>query len=367
MIDGGGDDRPIMNADHFIALQAQALPDSPGTDDVPEWIHLTPVGRIETFDGRGPYLIEDPQAVIEASFAPRGDLEIDINHASFVAAPRGEEAPAQGWIKEMAVRPDGIWGRVEWTPEGRRRVAGREYRRISPVFLPDRPGGARVVAIANASLVNRQNLRGIAALNFQEDGMKPLNERLAELFGLGTTASEDDVFAAASAASAGAGGADAELQSQMASIGVILDVADGGDIVAAVRKASTNAVGGEQFVALQAELTTVTAERDELRQAGLRSAAEAFVDGAIAENRVGVSPMRERFVAMHMADPEDTETMISGFPKLGQTATTDVPPAARGGDVALNAEQLGVARVLGLSPDDYMKQLAAERAEQGAS
>ncbi len=76
------------------------LPPPEGAE-VPEWIQLTPAGRFETFDARGPYEVTDPQAVIEASFAARGEIEIDVNHASFTAAKAGGEAPARGWIVEM--------------------------------------------------------------------------------------------------------------------------------------------------------------------------------------------------------------------------------------------------------------------------
>ena len=85
-------------------MAAQDLPSPPEGADVPEWIQLSPAGRFETFDARGPYEISDPQAVIEASFAARGEIEIDVNHASFSASLHiqraqwaGKSGPATRW------------------------------------------------------------------------------------------------------------------------------------------------------------------------------------------------------------------------------------------------------------------------------
>jgi phage I-like protein len=38
----------------------------------PEWVHLVPAGRFSGVDGRGPYTLADPAAVIAASLPPAG-------------------------------------------------------------------------------------------------------------------------------------------------------------------------------------------------------------------------------------------------------------------------------------------------------
>ena len=81
-------------------------------EGVPDWVHLLPAGRSETVDGRGPFTFDakDAAAVIAASrkSSPDGKLVIDINHATDLAAKRGEGAPAQGWIEELQTRADGL-------------------------------------------------------------------------------------------------------------------------------------------------------------------------------------------------------------------------------------------------------------------
>ena len=111
---------------------AVALPED--TEAAPEWVHLLPAGEIQTGDGRGPYRVADAVALLAASLTEDDRLPIDENHATDLAAPEGRPAPARGWIVELQARADGIWGRVEWTREGKRLVLGRAYRGISPVI-----------------------------------------------------------------------------------------------------------------------------------------------------------------------------------------------------------------------------------------
>ncbi|QRY97257.1 hypothetical protein JT366_08575 [Sphingomonas paucimobilis] len=86
---------------------------------VPEWVHLLPAGPVRTADGRGPYRVNDIHSIVSASMAG-GKLVLDECHATDLAAPRGESAPARGWIVELQARADGVWGKVDWTPEGAR-------------------------------------------------------------------------------------------------------------------------------------------------------------------------------------------------------------------------------------------------------
>ena len=129
---------------------------------VPDWLHLLPVGEISTNDGRGPYRAPDASALIASSLVG-GKLCLDENHATDLLAPKGGSAPARGWIVELQSRDDGIWGRVEWTPAGRRLMEAGEYRGVSPVIAHRRDG--TVTAILRASLTNTPNLRGLTSLH----------------------------------------------------------------------------------------------------------------------------------------------------------------------------------------------------------
>lgn len=363
----------------FHLMSAVDLPETTGGEGAPEWVHILPAGRIETYDGRGPYELVDAQAVIDASMGERGDLEIDENHASFLAAPKGGEAPARGWIKEMQAREDGIWGRVEWTAKGTELVASRAYRRISPVVVPAVVNGIkRVTKILNVALVNRNNMRGLAALNFAEGEhpmtMEEVLKKLKATLGLPADCEEDEMWSslnavtnaarAEKAAQAGAGAVDPDMQAALSEIGEALGCEAGAE--AQVIVTAAKAVGGsEQAIAdLQSELVGVTNELNTLKNTTAREAAESFVDGAIKAGRVGVKPRRDRFIDMHMADPAATEDLIAGLPVLDATRTREPVPPRTTTAPELNAEQTRVAELLGLTKDAYKAQLDLERARR---
>ncbi len=353
---------PAPEAQSARVMMAAREMVSAGGADAPEWVHLLPVGSAETFDGRGPYEIADMQAVIEQSMSQRGDLEIDVNHASFLAAPKGGDARAVGWITEMQARADGIWGRVKWTEEGRQLVGGRAYRRISPVLNYIEQGGKKIVAsILNASLVNRQNLRGLVALNNEETDMSFI-QRLAKALGLPEGADEEAVLAKIASMSTAAA-----QSATIGKIGVALGLSEGADanaVLNAARERATTGQDGELITALQADLTKVTGELTTLKTDRQRERAAAVVDAAMAEHRAGINATsRERIVSMHMSDPEGTEAFIAGLPKLEASGMHVVPPAAKDGSVALNAEQAQVAAQLGIAPEEFAKALAAEQKE----
>ena len=351
-------------------MAEQPLPAPEQGADAPEWIHLLPApadGLVKTADQRGPYRLEraELQAIIDRSFQRAPQIEIDVNHATYLAAKNGGRSDAVGWIVEMQAREDGIWGRVDWTPEGRRLVAERAYRAVSPVLMSDRSMTVR--SIANASLVNRPNLPGLARLN--QEGAMPLRETLAGKLGLEEDATDDDVVAAIDARM-GEGAQTAELQSQMGEIGVVLGLpkdAAAKDVLAAARTVKTGSgKEGELIASLQSEVADLSTELETLKGDGAKARAEAFVDGAIRDGRYGVAPRRDLYVSMHMEDAKRTEDLIGGLPKVNRGAIIPADPPAKDGEIHLNAEQADVARMMGIPHEQYVATLKDERAAQEA-
>ncbi|MGH7916427.1 MAG: phage protease [Candidatus Binataceae bacterium] len=137
--------------------------DSPKAANMPEhapseWIQLLPAGEFIGRDGRGPYHLSDPEAVVKATRGLRMEagIPIDYDHATDFAAPKGRPAPAAGWIRQLEVRDGAIWGQVEWTRHGAAAVATLEYRYISPVFEFSASG--EVKRLLRAALTNNPNL-----------------------------------------------------------------------------------------------------------------------------------------------------------------------------------------------------------------
>lgn len=359
----------MNTAAHTIALMsAQALPVPQEGDGAPQWIHILPAGLVATGDKRGPYHVGNVQAIIDESFLHAEKLPVDINHAINIRAPKGEEAPAVGWITSMQARADGIWAEVEWTPRGARLVKSKEYRGISPVVR--HTASKEIVGIDCVSLVNKPNLRGLTALHQQQEDTPSMDwmKFLADMLGLPETATEEDVKSALKAKMKG--GQEVAAQSQLSEIGVALGLSADSTpdaILVAAQSAQAGGDSEETIVALQAELASVTTSLNSLTEDGKRDKAIAFVDGAIRAGHVGVKPQRDRYVSMHMSDPAGTAELIGALPILGKTSTSILPPAAKDGEVSLNAEQSSVAAMLGIDPKDYAATLKEEQAAMEAS
>ena len=358
----------------IISLQAEAgetvalcaAQELPAGDAVPDWIMLLPAGEeVRTHDNRGPYPVKDRKAIIARSLQFERGMVLDENHATDVAAPRGEPAPARGWITALEDRPDGIYGRVDWTPVGRRLMAQKAYRFISPVVLHDSKTN-EALAIARASLVNKPNLRGMASLHSEQD-MNLLQKLLAKL-GLADTTSEDTLIAAVEALHAESTAAEASLQAQLDPIAEAAGLKKGATVEAVLGALGTLKVGGgtaAQVVALQQELATTTTTLNGLLETGKRDKAVAAIDAAIAAKTVGVSVLRDHYITRHMENPAAVEKELAALPKLGASHTTIVPPGAKPGD--LDATQRQAIALMGIDPEAYKKTLAAEAAAAEAA
>jgi phage I-like protein len=351
-------------ADTTTALMsAQFLPSVADGGGAPEWIHLLPAGVIGTGDKRGPYRALNVEQIIADSFLNEAKLPVDINHSIHLRAPKGEEAPAVGWIVAMQARSDGLWGKVEWTAQGAELVTSRAYKGISPVIR--HTADKTITSIECVSLVNKPNLRGLTALHQQQDTpLMDWTKFLANMLGLPETATDDDIKSALKAKMKG--DKETAMQSQLSEIGVALGLgedSEAADILVAAQSAVADDATDETFVALQAELTQVTTALNTLKDDRAKDAATAFVEGAIKMGRVGVKPMKDRYISMHMKDASGTEELISAMPALSGSGTSIIAPVRKDGEVALNSEQLSIAKMLGQDPKDYAATLAEEQAE----
>lgn len=332
-----------------------ALPMGEG-DDVPEFIHLLPAGEIRTGDGRGPYTIKDIQALCAESLTAGDRLVLDENHSTDLAAPKGEPAPARGWIIELQSRADGIWGKVEWTDEGRKLVASKAYRAISPVLRMD-GNSNRVKHVLRASLVNRANLEGLQTLH-QENAMNPLLAKLIEKLGLKTDTSEETLLA--HVVTLHQAQTDQQtLHAQLATAVGLKPEADRATILGAVTTLKAGA-NGVDVVALQQQLVDVTTQLNTLSEGTARDKATAFVDKAIADRRVGVAAQREHYITRHMKEASVVEGEILKFPTLNASHTHLTPPADDKTGGALDANDRETMHQLGLTEEQF---LAARKKE----
>jgi phage I-like protein len=168
----------------------------------PEWIQLVPAGdEITALDGRK-FKNTDPAAVVARFNKHPLDIPLDWEHATEVKAPKGEMAPAAGWIKELEVRAGSIWARIEWTARGSASVCSKEYKYVSPAFTHDKTG--KVHEIASAALTNHPALVLKALARAQQDqdtatasathGESDMDKELMAILGLKPETSKEDLY-----------------------------------------------------------------------------------------------------------------------------------------------------------------------------
>ncbi len=327
------------------------------------WLQLLPAGTVQGRDGRGPYLVGDAAAmssIVRATEARAGSTElvIDYDHQTvFGAVPGvGGRAPASGWMKQIEVRPDGIFARVQWTAAAAAAIKAGEYRYISPVFFYDQAGN--VQAIVSAGLTNTPNfdLAGAVAARslLPTDDGAPMKS-IAKALGLAEDASEDTILAAVNSALLS--------QATLARVAEAAGKKDarGDELVLAVQSASVAArpdpakfVPVEQLVAVQSQLNVLTKTVTEDKAAN--AVAAAMTAGKIAP------ALKDWALAYASSDPAKFAEFVAGAPVIvapgGSTAARGNPPATKGGE--LTDSELAVCRAMGLKPEDFKKTRDAE-------
>ena len=121
---------------------------------VPDWIQLLPdSAEFAAVDGRE-FVIKDAAEIIGLSMRKNVDINIDYEHS--IKDKSKDIKPAAGWIKELAIRENAIWGRVEWTPKATQMITNKEYRYLSPLLstIPTIDGKHMISKIVNVALTN---------------------------------------------------------------------------------------------------------------------------------------------------------------------------------------------------------------------
>lgn len=298
----------------------------------PARVQLIPSGPT-VFGRDGRRFVFDDQAGMDVlrAFAERGiDLPIDWEHASQHRAPRGESAPAAGWITHLTVERGDLVGDVAWTPQAAAQIGRREYRYISPVFDFE-PATGRIVRLVSAGLTNLPNLH-VQALN-QENSTVSLSAALAAALGLpAETATEAEAVAAIGALKTDL--STARNAEQVPSLERFVPRADYDAVL-------TRASNAEQQVA-------------QIKADAIKAEAEADIDAALKTGRIAPASV-EHYRAL-CADSEGLErfrALVKTLPVIG--AETNLDQRKPGGTAtALNAEERAVCRATGISEQDFI-------------
>lgn len=178
---------------------------------LPEWIQLAPKGEFAITHGGKRYVqvLDDAACnLMVAAFANRSGpagLLVDYDHFSL---DTNRPSEAAGWIKEVQARPDGLWGRVQWTDRGADAVRNRRYIYISPTWnLADcqaiSADRIRPARMRSAGLTNEPNMVGIKPIVNRADEAATQGEvhmdykaKLIAMLGLPAEATDEQIAAA---------------------------------------------------------------------------------------------------------------------------------------------------------------------------
>jgi phage I-like protein len=336
---------------------------------IPELIHLLPAGKIRTHDGNSDFEW-DGIALKMCSFF--GDTEesripVDINHANSKLGTLGQDTPAQGWIVELSVKPDGVWGKVEWNESGKAALANKSYRGISPELMVDKKT-RKVTGIRGASLTNYPNLKGLVPIlnsldpKAEDDfDMEKFMKDLLAALGLAEGTGQDMALQSVAGLVKGKSDFKAFLQSVAKAAGAS-DTATHEVVLQSVTTAlAAKGDDGKVNAALRTELAELTVKLNAVSGSLSKDKAIAFVDAAIKKGVVGVKPLRDHYIEQHMVDPARVEKELASLPILNGVTIQTVPP--KDGETALSeAEQL-VSKTMNIDPEAMKKTKAAIAAQ----
>lgn len=111
-------------------------------------------------------------AGVIASVAALGrDVCVDYEHALIRKQPKGEPAPASGWINAATLAYEqgrGLVASIEWTPPAAQEIRNRQFKYLSPVFEYAPNGDVlslHSVALTNNPALSQLTVAALAALS----------------------------------------------------------------------------------------------------------------------------------------------------------------------------------------------------------
>lgn len=369
---------------HPFLLAACSVP----VDGTVQRIQLIPAGEFRANDGRpvdAPFWRLNPQraAVLVAELNARPvRLMVDYEHQTLFTAQNGQPNPASGWLSGFEwIDGKRLYAEVQWTAAAKQRIAGGEYRYISPVFQYTASGDILSLlppALTNTPALDQLDPVALAAasrlLNTlqpsqKDEAMNEAQKLMLSLLGLPETASEAEQLAAmqqiqsstdgkklAEALAAAKEAAKPENKpaepnptaAPAAPAGQPANDEPGApNTAAASQQVPLSALQGlqQQVAALSQQLAAHEAEKTaQLITAALSDGRLLPAQKAWAEGLGKTNPQA-------LADFLATAQPLAA---LSATQTGGIPPAAA--EKGLTADEAKVAEMLGITAEDYAKE-----------
>jgi len=355
--------RPMSKTNPHIA--ALAIPLLSADDGA---LQLFPAGVFNAergaLRGKGPWRIDAQSAarLIAAVAQRKNDIMIDYDHQLLLAATNGQKAVAAGWIGtgtlEWRDAPDpkpGLYAQnPRWTAAAVAHIAADEYRYQSPVFSYDANTGD-VLDIINVALTNNPAIDDmqpvtLAAASALMGNMHPTDktttehpmEQLLQLLGL---AADADMAAACGAIEA----LQAKASEQQTQIAALSAQADSG--AGAPDPAKYVPIGAYHDALVK--LAALSGESLDTKVAALVE--DGFKNGKIIGDgaKQWATELGKKDIAALSAflDQQPGIAALTGMQTQGKA-----PPTTETAALSATPEEIAVAKQLGISVDDIVKQ-----------
>ena len=325
------------------------------------WNKLLPAGSFTARDGRGPFHTggrSEMEAIVARTkkYAGGTELMIDYDHQAFLSAVKGVggTAKAAGWIKELEVREDGIWGLIEWTTLAARAIKRGEYRYLSPSYSNDKAGNIHM--IFNAGLLNMPatdlvaTAAGVDHSTLLETDMK----NIAKALGLEENASEEAILAAINKLNTD--------RSRVVTTAGLKPEATTDELVttlAALKTSTAATPDPTKFVPIE-QVTLLQTEVKDLKASITGDKAEAEVSKAIEDGKL-TPALKDWAITLFKADPAQFATFIGNAPVLTTTQLGAKKVDAANDDGLTEADEKTIT-MLGLDRAKFIETRKAEKA-----
>jgi len=340
---------PADIAAHSTALIATDATPIDGTSG--RWVMLLPKGTFSGRDGRGPWMVgsdNDLQQIVASTLQRAGatELVIDYDHQTmFGAVPGvGGRAPAAGWIKKFEIRPEGLFGLVEWTETAAQSIRAGEYRYISPVyrFLPN----GKILQLISAGLTNVPNLdlAAVAASALPNHQETETNMKsIAKALGLPEDASEAEILTATNAV----------LTSNTALVAAAgVTKSDEAITAIAAMRSNVGTVDPTKYVPI-AQVVAMQESIKTLQTSVSADKAETAVNSAIAEGKLPPA-LKDWGLDLHKTNTSAFDAFISKSPVLTAAQRAVTPPTGKT-DAALDDADIAIMSQMGLTREEMLK------------
>lgn len=139
-----------------MEVYAEILSQAEKLTEAHEYIRVLPLGYISS--EKGDFLVDSESfRMMKEHMEHRAvDIVIDYEHQTL----KDMQAPAGGWIKELVLKSDGIFAKVEWTKRAKNYLQNREYRYLSPVVMV-RKKDRKASQIHSVALTNTPAINGM--------------------------------------------------------------------------------------------------------------------------------------------------------------------------------------------------------------